>query len=149
MSRATPDRPLDLDSVPGHTGFSSGVAGRVYNEAGFRHFLRIELRRAVRSGHCLLLVLVVVREAAGSRVKLTPLVAARVFAALGATVREVDFVGWFKEGYVAAAALVQRATPSPEVRQQITRRVHRTLSRDRIPGIGTTRVRVFPLRGKR
>lgn len=149
MPRVTSDRSLGLDSVPGHTAFSSGVAGRVYNEAGFRHFLYIELRRAARSGHCLLLILVVVREATGRSVKLTPLAAARIFAALGATVREVDFVGWFRHGYVAAAALVQRATPSPEVRQQIARRVNRTLNRDRIPNIGTTRVRVVTLRCKR
>ena len=148
MSHGTSNHPLGLDTVPGHTAFSSGVAGHVYNEAGFRHFLHIELRRAVRSGHCVLLVLVVGRAASGRRLKLTPLVASRIFAALGATVREVDFVGWFKDGSVAAAVLVQRATPPAEIRQQIARRVSRTMNRERIPGIRTTRIRVVPLRGK-
>ena len=150
MPRVTSDNSIELDSVPGHTAYWSGVAGRVYNEAGFRHFLDIELRRAARSGHCLLLVLVVVRVGSGRSLKLNPVMATRVFAALGATVREVDFAGWFKDGYVAAVALVQRATPSPDIRQRIERRVRRTLDRQPLLGMGMTlRVRVVPLRGKR
>jgi hypothetical protein len=140
--------PLNLDLVPGHTGYVSGVAGRAYNEAGFRHFLDIERRRAARSGHLLLLVLVEVR-AADRVVTLTPVAAGRIFAALGATVREVDFVGWFRHGRVAAAALVQRTTPSLEVRQQIASRVSTLLSRERVHVGGATRIRVVPIHGKR
>lgn len=140
--------PLNLDSVPGQTGYVSGVAGRAYNEAGFRHFLDIERRRAARSGHSLLLVLVEVRDM-GRVVTLTPLAAGRIFEALGATVREVDFVGWFRHGRVPAAALVQRATPSPEVRQQIANRVLTLLSRERVHIGGATRIRVVPIHCKR
>jgi hypothetical protein len=67
---------------------------------------------------------------------------------LGASVREVDFVGWFKEGRVAAAALVQRATPSADVRRQIEGRVMKTLSKERFTSAGVARVRIVPLRGR-
>jgi hypothetical protein len=141
--------PLNLDLVPGHTGYVSGAAGRAYNEAGFRHFLDIERRRAARSGHLLLLVLVGVRDRAGRSVSLPPVVASKVFSALGSSVREIDFVGWFKDGRIAAAALVQRATPTADVRQHIAGRVMKTLDRERLAIDGVARVRVAPLRGRR
>jgi hypothetical protein len=143
------DRSVGLDSIPGYTDHDGGAAGGVHNESAFRYFLGIELRRAARSGHCVLLVLVSVRESNGGTVKLAPLAASTVFAALGASVREVDFVGWFREGRVAAAALVQRVDPSANARQQIVSRVMKTLSKGRLATAGSTRVRVVPLRGQR
>ena len=138
-----------LHSIPGFTAHHGGVAGRAHNEAAFRHFLGIELRRADRSGHCLLLVLVAVCDNPGRSITLAPPAASRVFSALGTSVREVDFVGWFKEGRIAAAALVQRATPTAEMRQQIAGRVMKTLQTERFTSRGVARVRVVPLRGKR
>jgi hypothetical protein len=140
--------PLNLDLVPGQTGYVSGVAGRAYNEAAFRHFLEIERRRAARSGHLLLLVLVGVRDRAGRSVRLRPVVAANAFSALGSSVREVDFVGWFKDGRIAAAVLVQRATPAADVRQHIVGRIMKTLDRNHVAIDGVARVRVVPLRGR-
>jgi len=148
MRQGLSESNFGLDSIPSHTAYHGGAAGRAHNEAGFRHFLRIELHRAAHSGHCVLLVLVRVRESAGRSGTLTPLAASRVFSALGASVREVDFVGWFKEGRVAAAALVQRATPSADVRRQIEGRVMKTLSKERFTSAGVARVRIVPLRGR-
>jgi len=142
------DGSFGLDSIPGYTAHHGGAAGRAHNEAAFRHFLRIELHRAARSGHCVLLVLVNVRES-GRSVKLPPPAASKVFSALGESVREVDFVGWFKEGRVAAAALVQRASPAADVRQQIASRVMKTLSKEPLTTAGVARVRIVPLRGQR
>ena len=142
------DGSFGLDSIPGYTAYHGGAAGRAHNEAGFRHFLRIELRRAARSGHCVLLVLVSVREGGGPSVNIAPLAAAKIFSALGASVREVDFVGWFRDGRVAAAALVQRASPSAEIRQQIAGRVMKTLRNERFGRAGVARVRIVPLRGQ-
>ena len=45
----------------------------------------------------------------GRRAKLTDATAAALFRGLGASVREVDFVGWYREGQVAAAVLAQGA----------------------------------------
>jgi|SRR5688500_18433992 hypothetical protein len=143
------DRSVGYDSVPGYTDHHGGAAGRVHNEAAFRYFLGIELHRAERSGHCVLLVLVSVRKADGGSVKLAPLAASKVFAGLGESVREVDFVGWFREGRVAAAALVQRVNPSADARQQIVSRLMKTLSNRFLATAGIARVRVVPLRGQR
>ena len=149
MSQGVPDGNFGLDSIPGYTVFYGGAAGRAHNEAGFRHFLRIELQRAGRSEHCLLLVLVGARDRSGRVVKLPTVAASKIFAALGSSVREIDFVGWFKDGRVAAAVLVQRATPAADVRQQIARRIMKTLNSERVAVDGIARVRVVPLRGRR
>ena len=149
MSQEISDEKIRLRSSPGYTAFYGGAAGRAHNEAGFRHFLRIELQRAGRSGHGVLLVLVGVRDHNGRSVRLPSLVASNVFSALGSSVREIDFVGWLKEGRIAAAALVQRATPTAEVRQYIAGRMMKTLNRQRGTADGTIRVRVVLLRGRR
>lgn len=149
MPQSISDGKFGLESIPGYTTFYGGAAGRAHNQAGFQHFLRVELQRARRSGHCLLLVLVGVRDHTGRSAKLPPVVAAKVFSALGSSVREIDFVGWFKEGRIAAAALVQRATPTADVRQHIAGRIMKTLDKERLGIDGLARVRVVPLRGRR
>lgn len=148
MLQGISESKLALDSIPGHTPFKSGAAGRACNEAAFRHFLRIEQQRAARSGHCLLLVLVGVRARSGRHALLGAEAATAVFSALGESVREVDFVGWFREGRVAAAALVQRATPSVEVKQQVTGRIMTSLGKERFQRIGEPRVRVVTIWGR-
>jgi len=148
MQQGTSNHSRYLESMPAYTPFHAGAAGRAHNEAAFRHFLRIELQRATRSGHSLLLVLAAVRDGKGRPVALDPVATAQLFSSLGSSVREVDFVGWFKEGQVAGAALVQRAAPSVDVRQQITGRIMNLLNREHFDKIGNTRVRVVPLRGR-
>ena len=138
-----------LDSIPAYTAFQSGAAGRAHNEAGFHHFLRIERERSIRTGHRLLLVLVSIRGEAHSQRQVDSATAGRIFAALGASVREVDFVGWFKDGRVAAAALVQRGTPTAEVRQRIAGRVLKMAAKKSSRRSEDIRVRVVLLGGRR
>jgi hypothetical protein len=149
VAQGLSDGKFGLDSSPGYTAYHGGAAGRAHNEAAFRHFLNIELRRASASGHGVLLVLVAERDNTGRSIRIAPLAASKVFSALGASVREVDFVGWFKEGRIAAAVLVQRTTSTAEMRQQIAGRVMKTLKEERFPSAGVTRVRIVPLRGMR
>ena len=87
-----------LDSIPVRSRFRSGQVGQAYNEAAFRHFLAVDRPRAERSQRFLYLVLVAVRQSPGRRAKLTDATAAALFRGLGASVREVDFVGWYREG---------------------------------------------------
>lgn len=103
---------IKLDSIPVHAGFRSGFVCEVYNEAAFWHFLAVERSRAQRSQRFLYLVLLAIRESSGKRAKLTDATAAALFSALGASVREVDFMGWYHEGHVPAAVLVQSVRPS-------------------------------------
>lgn len=93
-----------VDSRPGFVEAGPG-AGRVYNEAAFRYFLALELRRANRSARRLLLALVSLRKRNAQRANLPPQIAATVFSVLQDCVREVDFVGWHRDRVVAAALL--------------------------------------------
>ena len=113
-------------STPAYSGFRAGNIGQAYNEAAFRYFLAVDRRRARRSQRPLLLVLASLRERPGTNAQLTPQQTAAFFAALAACVREVDFIGWFREGRVPAAVLAQGAGAAcdPAV---ITRRILSTL----------------------
>jgi hypothetical protein len=120
---------MALESIPGYSGFRGGQVGQAYNEAAFRHFLALDRRRAERSTRSLLLVFVTVRQSPASKVKLTDATAAVLFSELGACVREVDFVGWYREGRVVAAVLTQGVNTPGEMRHRITERLVQALSK--------------------
>jgi hypothetical protein len=84
-----------------------GQKGQIYSEEAFRHMLAIERKRAIRSNRSLLLLLVRFKGASGSRVEIPPAVSAALFSGLGLCVREIDFVGWHREGRIAGAVLAQ------------------------------------------
>src|SRR5947207_13425561 len=106
---------MALKSIPAYSRFPGGQVGQAYNEAAFQHFLAVDRWRAERSTRSLLLVLVTMRTSPGGLVKLAEATATALFCGLGACVREVDFVGWYREGYVAAAVLSQGVNTSDEV----------------------------------
>jgi len=103
---------MTLDSIPVNPGLRGGQVFEVYNEAAFLHFLAVERLRAERSHRFLFLVLVTIQRSPGRNAKLTNDTSAALFRGLGASVREVDFVGWYQEGQVPAAVLVQGVKPS-------------------------------------
>src|SRR5947207_1337856 len=105
---------MALESIPAFCGFRGGRVGQAYNEAAFRLFLSVDRWRAEHSTRSLLLVLVTVRPSSDRQAKLTDATAAAIFSGLGSCVREVDFVGWYREGRVAAAVLPQPLNASPE-----------------------------------
>ena len=141
---------MTLDSIPVHVGFRSGHICEVYNEAAFRHFLIVERARARRSQRFLFLVVATVRQSPGRSAKLSDSVAAALFRGLGAAVREVDFVGWYREGHAAGAVLVQGAQPvdraaAAVIAQRVRAEVNKQLfAADR----ENLRVRVTRLGGK-
>ena len=96
-----------LDSIQVASSLRSRHICHVYNEAAFRHFLAVDRRRAQRSQRYLFLVLVSLRAGAGRRARLTNAAATVLFRGLNASVREVDFLGWFVEGQMPAAVLTQ------------------------------------------
>jgi hypothetical protein len=145
MDTARP-RQIELDSHPGYTPFRCGTAGQAHNEAAFRHFLGIELRRARRTGKPVVLVFVSMRNSHGRTDRISASDAEAVFSSLGTSVREVDFVGWFREERVAAAALVQRSTSTPDVAQRVVTRVTQVLG-PRLRDASKLRIRVITLHG--
>jgi hypothetical protein len=140
---------MALESIPGYSGFRGGQVGQAYNEAAFRHFLALDRMRGERSTRSPLLVLVTVRPSSAPREKLADATAAVLFSGLGACFREVDFVGWYREGHVAAAVLAQGVNTSAEMRHRVAARVldvlAKRLSADQARNL---RVRVIRLRGK-
>ena len=114
---------MAVETVPAYARYRSGPAGHVFNEAAFRYFLAIDRRRAERSTRSLLLVLVTVRQGRAPHPTLADTTAAGLFSGLGECVREVDFVGWYREGRVAAAALAQGVKASVDMRDRTRVRV--------------------------
>ena len=109
--------------MPAYSAFRSGPAGRAFNEAAFRYFLNVDRQRAARSMRSLVLVLVTVRQFPGQHTRLNDDAAAALFAGLGACVRDVDFVGWYREGYVAGAVMPQPGNAPGDVLNRVRERV--------------------------
>jgi hypothetical protein len=103
---------MTLDSIPVRAGFRGGHIYRAYNEAAFHHFLAVERSRARRAQRFVYLVLAAIRYSLGQHATLTDTTAAALLRGLSASVREVDFVGWYEEGRVAAAVLAQGVNAS-------------------------------------
>jgi len=139
-----------LNVAAAYSKFRSGPPGLAYNEAAFRHFLAVDLSRARRSRRFLYLVLVAVRNGVGRRAKLTDATAALLFRSLGSSVREVDFVGWYYESYVAAAVLFQGTKTDDAVAAIVADRVRAAVKQKlAAPQSARARVRVFRLGGGR
>jgi hypothetical protein len=117
-----------IDSAA-HSKFHSGAPGLAYNESAFRHFLSVDRSRARQSRRFVYLVLVAVRDGIGRRARLSDATAAALFRGLGSSVREIDFVGWFHEGYVAAAVLFQGGTATGGEPVAIAERVRTAVAR--------------------
>jgi hypothetical protein len=100
---------MALEPTPAYSGLRAGPIGQAYNEAAFRYFLGVDRVRAERMRRSILLVLASMRQTPGRCAPLSDATAAAIFAGLGAGVREVDFVGWYRQGRVAGAVLAQAA----------------------------------------
>ena len=135
--------PRELDCRPSMR-IDRGPEGayEAYNEKAFRHFLMLERKRAQRASRSMLLLLVEFKADREGDGHMDRSVAARLFGALGACVREVDFVGWYRTDRVAGAVLTQGSeTPAPDSAQQIGERVAQVLS-DRLPSRARHRIQV-------
>jgi hypothetical protein len=132
---------MPADRDPGFTAYRCGHNGFAYNEAAFRHLLTIERHRARHSVRRLLLVLVTSRQPLPSGSLWTRRTTSAVFDALGQSVREVDFVGWYREGAVPGAVLALKHGSPAHVRQQVIDRVSRLLG-VRLPAREATQLRV-------
>ena len=131
-----------------------GPAGQMfeaYNEEAFRHFLALERKRAERFNRSFLLLLVNLRKQPSMpnvTNQIAPHVATDVFGALCVCVREVDFMGWYREERVVGAVLSHgAATPEREASHRIGQRCVSALS-ERLPAPIASRmqVRVLQLR---
>jgi hypothetical protein len=76
-----------------------------YNEEAFWYLLRVERRRSERSRRPFLLVLVVLQNEPGARVRIPQPFVDRMFSGLFRVLRETDVIGWYREGQIAGAVL--------------------------------------------
>ncbi|WP_455388441.1 hypothetical protein [Petrachloros mirabilis] len=89
-------------SIKGTASFSqSGV----YSEEAFRYLLESESKRSERSGHLYQILIVYCVDAQGRSTKMDTYVAETVMAALWQSLRETDYIGWYREGVVAGGVL--------------------------------------------
>jgi hypothetical protein len=102
--------------------------GQAYNEQAFRHFLAIERKRAARASRSFLLLLVSLRKDMRQGATINAKAASQLFSGLALSVREVDFIGWYRQERVAGAVLTQGLeTPEPAAVRAIGERVTQVL----------------------
>jgi hypothetical protein len=120
---------------------SAGTA--VYNAAAFRYFLSRERQRAARA-KCSLVLIFVSAKPQGLRRDLMSHCAPEIFAALSACVREVDHVGWYRDGAIASALLSVDGRVSTPITRIVRARVDVALG-ERLPAetAAAFRVRVL------
>ena len=123
-----------------------GRPGCLHDEATFRHFLAIERRRsAVGERKCLLLL---VRVPLAFRGHSVPELTMALSAALEEAVRDIDVIGWYRQGRVAAVLLPQGLDSMPSgVPSRIVERIRQRLVSRFTDGIAGPRLRLVRLGG--
>jgi hypothetical protein len=102
------DEPLLVDADESSFGpAKEDRTGRAYNQAMFRHLLMLERKRFERSGRPFLLLLAELRKPLQTETHFESKVAGRLFDALWQSLRETDFVGWYRDRRVVGAVLTQ------------------------------------------
>ena len=123
-----------------------GRIGDVYTEQAFCHFLEVERVRAVRSGRTFFLLLVSLRRCPERGVRFGSRAAASLLQSLALCVREVDFIGWYRDQQVVGAVLAQGLEePGAEASGRVVERVNRILSQ-RLPKPVAARLRLRVVR---
>jgi hypothetical protein len=82
----------------------------VHTEDAFQHLMSIEFKRSERSRRSFLLLLVDLEEGPGISSEIPSHVAVTLFSCLARSLRETDFVGWYREGRVVGVVLTQSRT---------------------------------------
>ncbi len=92
-------------------GFSRSRNGRsvtqnsVCHEEAFRYLLQAEAKRSQRSGQTYQILLIYRIEVTGSVTPMHSNVSAVVLDALAQSLRETDYIGWYREGQIIGGVL--------------------------------------------
>jgi hypothetical protein len=90
------------EAMKGMASFSQSGA---YNQEVFRYLLESESKRSERSGYFCRILLVYWTDAQGRDVQMNSYAAKTVMAALSRSLRDTDYIGWYREGRIAGAVL--------------------------------------------
>ena len=86
-------------------GMASLSQSGAYNQEAFRYLLESESKRSERSGYFCQILLVYRTDAQGRIVQMNSHVAKTVMAALSRSLRETDYIGWYRDGRIVGAVL--------------------------------------------
>jgi hypothetical protein len=96
----------------------------VCHENAFHYLLQAEAKRSQRSGHSYHIVFVYRSEVQGAIMPMPSNVSSVLFDALAESLRDTDYIGWYREGRVIGGVLTVVGQDSiAEVRQRIHQRV--------------------------
>ena len=120
-NRTAPDRQIRAKPVWSRP---RDAAGEAHGEETFRHLLAIEEERSRRSSNPFFLLLIGMKEQTGQDAGIDAMLAAALFASLSRGLRESDFIGWYCQGRIVGAVLVQvEKAPSAKAAQMAVQRV--------------------------
>jgi len=110
-----------LSPQQGSCGPAIGTGG-AYNQEAFHYLLALEEQRFERAQRPFALALVAHRPSAPPGL-ISAAVAAQVFSALSASLRETDVIGWYDEGRIVGAILtpLSGSTEADASRQMVDR----------------------------
>jgi hypothetical protein len=90
------------EAMKGMASFSQSGA---YNQEAFRYLLESESKRSERSGYFCQILLVYWTDAQGGIMQMDSHVAKTVMVALSRSLRETDYIGWYRDGHIVGAVL--------------------------------------------
>jgi hypothetical protein len=90
------------EAIKGRASLSQSGA---YNQEAFRYLLETESKRSERSGHFSRILLMYSTDAQGRIVLMDSRVAKAVMAASSRSLRETDYIGWYRDGHIVGAVL--------------------------------------------
>ncbi len=100
----------------------------IFHEEAFRYLLEAESKRSKRSGHGYHLLLVYHTDVHGAVMPMDSDAASRIIDALARSLRETDYIGWYREGRIAGGVLTVVGQDSVgDVRDRVHRRLKEIL----------------------
>ena len=97
---------------------------RPHSEDGFRYLLDNEFKRSERSGRSFRVLLAYLTAPNGSFEKMGSNVASKLLAALSRSLRETDYIGWYRDGHIVGGVLTALGDcPTETVVHQIEQRL--------------------------
>jgi hypothetical protein len=146
MSEAIENDPTE-STVAGHSDLLGAGVARAYHEDTFNYLLALEKRRCEVSKKPFLLMLVDFKRHSSIDSLIDSATAEKVFWALTNSLRETDFVGWYRKGRVAGAVLIQHGdTDEFDASEAVRRRVGTALEKQLAPETLSFQLRIHQVR---
>ena len=105
------------------SGIQNVPSVQAHNEDAFQYLLTNERRRSERSGHSFKVLLAYLATPEGLTARMDGSVARKLLVGLSRSLRETDYVGWYRDGMIVGGVLTALGhDPMAEVSLQVERR---------------------------